>query len=106
MDSHSSGIIVTNNLKQPTRITMRKPMICDPYLVLLPVGFTLPYLLPDMRCALTAPFHPYLYKTGGILSVALSIDSRRPDVIRHRIFVKPGLSSLIWQAKKSGHPAF
>ena len=29
------------------------------YLVLLRVGFTLPHLLPDARCALTAPFHPY-----------------------------------------------
>ena len=31
-----------------------------PYLVLLPVGFTLPPPLPATRCALTAPFHPYL----------------------------------------------
>ena len=30
------------------------------YFVLLPVGFALPFLLPKMRCALTAPFHPYL----------------------------------------------
>jgi len=30
------------------------------YLVLLQVGFTLPPLLPTMRCALTTPFHPYL----------------------------------------------
>ena len=29
-----------------------------PYLVLLPVGFTLPATLPPPRCALTAPFHP------------------------------------------------
>ncbi len=29
-----------------------------PYSVLLPVGFTLPLLLPGARCALTAPFHP------------------------------------------------
>lgn len=29
------------------------------YLVLLRVGFSLPFLLPRMRCALTAPFHPY-----------------------------------------------
>ena len=28
------------------------------YLVLLPVGFTLPNMLPYKRCALTAPFHP------------------------------------------------
>jgi hypothetical protein len=30
-----------------------------PYLVLLPVGFAVPVLLPGPRCALTAPFHPY-----------------------------------------------
>ena len=29
------------------------------YLVLLPVGFTLPPMLPSARCALTTPFHPY-----------------------------------------------
>jgi hypothetical protein len=32
---------------------------CRPYSVLLPVGFTVPSLLPATRCALTAPFHPY-----------------------------------------------
>ena len=31
----------------------------DSYLVLLRVGFTLPFVLPRTRCALTAPFHPY-----------------------------------------------
>jgi len=31
-----------------------------PYSVLLPVGFTMPPQLPLERCALTAPFHPYL----------------------------------------------
>jgi hypothetical protein len=33
-----------------------------PYLALLPVGFALPLLLPATRCALTAPFHPYLVR--------------------------------------------
>ena len=32
------------------------------YLVLLPVGFAVPSLSPGTRCALTAPFHPYLGK--------------------------------------------
>src|SRR5882724_13244673 len=40
-----------------TRGLNRRP-ICRPYLVLLPVGFTLPPPLPAPRCALTAPFHP------------------------------------------------
>ncbi len=30
-----------------------------PYLALLRVGFSLPLPLPEARCALTAPFHPY-----------------------------------------------
>ena len=30
------------------------------YLALLRMGFTLPWLLPIKRCALTTPFHPYL----------------------------------------------
>jgi len=29
-------------------------------LSLLQVGFALPHLLLSVRCALTAPFHPYL----------------------------------------------
>ena len=29
------------------------------YMVLLRVGFALPFPLPETRCALTAPFHPY-----------------------------------------------
>ncbi len=32
------------------------------YLVLLRAGFTMPFMLPSTRCALTAPFHPYPYK--------------------------------------------
>ena len=34
------------------------PFTC-PYMVLLRMGFTMPGLLPDRRCALTTPFHPY-----------------------------------------------
>ncbi len=36
----------------------RKATPCHPYLVLLPVGFTVPFPSPGTRCALTAPFHP------------------------------------------------
>ena len=35
------------------------PRPCRPYSVLLPVGFAVPPPLPETRCALTAPFHPY-----------------------------------------------
>ena len=57
-DDHSSGMCVATHLKQPTR-EQRGPRLMFPYLVLLRVGFTLPHLLPNARCALTAPFHPY-----------------------------------------------
>ena len=63
MDGHSSGMAVASHLEQPTRTRRTKPSLrgvplpCS-YLVLLPVGFTLPILLPASRCALTAPFHP------------------------------------------------
>ena len=34
-------------------------------LVLLPVGFAVPFVSPRTRCALTAPFHPYLSDARG-----------------------------------------
>jgi hypothetical protein len=37
-----------------------------PYSVLLPVGFTVPPLLPEARCALTAPFRPYRAKAPAV----------------------------------------
>lgn len=43
-------------------------------------------MLPPMRCALTAPFHPYLstlQQSGGFFSVALSVGSRPPGVTWH-----------------------
>ena len=67
-----------------------------PYLVLLPVGFTVPLLLPVARCALTAPFHPCLMAEatiGGLISVALSLGSPPAAVSRHRVSMEPGLSS-------------
>ena len=101
MDGHSSGTPVAGRLARPTRATARKPArgpkpACRPYLVLLPAGFTVPSPLPGTRCALTAPFHPYrptLRRTGGLLSVALSLGSPPPGVTRHRFSVEPGLSS-------------
>src|SRR5215510_9719505 len=68
---------------------------CRPYLVLLPVGFAVPLPLPVARWALTPPFHPCrpASRAGGLFSVALSLGSPPPDVIRHRVSVEPGLSS-------------
>jgi len=62
-DDHSSGTPVARRLVRPTRMAAQKHACRakrrHPYLVLLPVGFTVPLLLPAARCALTAPFHPY-----------------------------------------------
>ena len=59
-------------------------------------------MLPSMRCALTAPFHPYLRRpqlepgyAGGLLSAALSLGLPPPGVTRHRVSMEPGLSSLL-----------
>ena len=85
---------------------------CRSYLVLLPVGFTLPPPLPAARCALTAPFHPCRPASQKgrwarrCVSVALSLGSPPPGVTRHRASVEPGLSSLRPDSTraKSGHP--
>lgn len=68
--------------------------MCNPYLVLLRMGFAVPVccqtsgaLLPH-RFTLTGP------KASGLLSVALSVGSPRPVVNRHPVSVKSGLSSL------------
>ena len=68
-DGHSSGTTFARCLEQPTRtagltsprgvIAFANAPLCRPYSVLLPVWFAMPAPLPDPRCALTAPFHPY-----------------------------------------------
>jgi len=96
-DDYSSGMPVTKHLMQPTRTSLAgSPVLTKqlcPYMVLLRMGFTLPGLSPAPRCALTAPFHPYQTKSGGLFSVALSLGSPPLDVIQHPDPVKPGLSS-------------
>ena len=47
---------------------------------MLRVGFALPSGLPRTRCALTAPFHPYLRRSaGGSFSVVLSVKAPLRD---------------------------
>jgi hypothetical protein len=58
---HFSGTGVASGLERPTRRACARTIAVYPsYLVFLRVGFTLPALSPEPRCALTAPFHPYL----------------------------------------------
>jgi len=63
-------------------------------------GWSLPChgLLPAARCALTAPFHPYLIPLaraiGGLLSVALSVGSRLPGITWHFALWSPDFPPL------------
>jgi hypothetical protein len=106
-DGHSSGTPVAGRLKQPTRATgptdkaprhFYAPRVapirscsrrglpcrwrCRPRGALLPHPFTL-----AVRCM------PRGARSGGLLSVALSLGSPPPDIIRRRIRLEPGLSS-------------
>gem|GEM_PF-2130860 len=66
-----------------------------PYLVLLRAGFALPLPLPEARCALTAPFHPYR-GPGGPWRYIFCGTFRRLAPPRHYLApcpVEPGLSS-------------
>jgi len=56
---------------------------------LAPNGVYLAGRLPVRWCALTAPFHPYLPKQAVHISVALSLRSPSPDVIRHSALWSP-----------------
>jgi len=57
--NHSSGITVTSILKRPTR-RHRGPRSGLPIWSCSRWGLPCRKLLPVARCALTAPFHPYL----------------------------------------------
>jgi hypothetical protein len=94
------------------------------YLVLLRVGFTMPPTLQPKRCALTAPFHPYLtLADAAVYSLwhlpSRSLDAPVPDVIRHtalrssdfplpaKLFELPGSDrpaacQLSWYLKRNG----
>ena len=64
-DNHSSGTIVTDSLKRPTREPGRTPvrrpcgLCCSPIWSCSGWGLPCRGVLPPARCALTAPFHPY-----------------------------------------------
>jgi len=59
-DRHSSGTPVTRRLEQPTRVRCG-PHHGTPIWPCSGRGLPCHALLPGARCALTAPFHPYLW---------------------------------------------
>ena len=76
----------------------RGSRLADSYLVLLRVGFTLPRPLPAARCALTAPFHPYLFyeKRSHRRSILCGTFHRLTPSRRYLALypLEPGLSSI------------
>ncbi len=96
VDDHSSATNVTVRLKRIRRGSRHQIPIwsCSGR------GLPSPRLLPTARCALTAPFHPYL-RTGGFLSAALSVDSRPPGVTWRPDPLEPGLSSATKRQRSS-----
>ncbi len=84
INNHSSRPAIAHWLKQPTRFRCG-PHHKEPYLVLLRVEFTLQPTVTSgpVRSYRTLSPLPALTRLGGILSAALVVGSRRPDVIWH-----------------------
>src|ERR1700748_2495124 len=110
-----------HRLEQPTRmagltspcgvIAFANSPLCHPYSVLLPVGFTMPPPLPDPRCALTAPFHPYCLARrkrfvlcGTFPGVAPAGCYPAPYVDGARTFLSLGLSAFAGAAVRPTDP--
>ena len=100
VNDHSSRRTITRTLKRPTRI-QHGPCLRIPIWSCFWWGLPCHELLPAMRCALTAPFHPYLQflpkkkpHEGGLLSAALSVGSRRPGVTWHPALWSPDFPPL------------
>ena len=104
----------SRNLPEPRCENTPDPRrACRSYSVLLPVGFTVPLTLPLARCALTAPFHPYLADStqgrqarrfpfcGTIPGVAPAGCYPAPYLHGARTFLPPRLA---YSFANSGHP--
>ncbi|CDI09070.1 protein of unknown function [Agrobacterium pusense] len=99
--SHSSGTAFACRLAQPTRMTgpetgceraFARPV--SSLFGLAPGGVYLAAAVTRSAVGSYPTLSPLPCGAhGGLLSVALSLGSPPPDVIRHRISVEPGLSS-------------
>ena len=95
IDGHSSATPVTRRLVQPTRTAARKRAMCVSLFGLAPGGVYLAAAVTSRAVRSYRTLSPLPSKEGGLLSVALSLGSPPPDVIRHRASVEPGLSSIL-----------
>ena len=87
------------------RLASREREGCRPYLVLLPVGFTVPLPLPVARCALTAPFHPYPPGPDGPKGGRFAFCGTFPGVAPAGRYPAPyfrGARTFLPQAKRMG----
>ena len=109
-DGHSSGTQVALRLEQPTRtagLTSPRGVIARErtFHSAVPIRFCSRWGLPcRLRCRRRGALLPHLFTLtfmqvlsdkceGGSFSVALSLGSPPPGVIRHRMSMEPGLSS-------------
>ena len=108
VDNHSSRTYVTVRLKQPTR-PQRGPRQRGPIWSCSEWSLPCHELLPAARCALTAPFHPYLIPClrKGHRRFALCCTSRRLAPPRRYLALcpmEPGLSSPCLRRQRLSGP--
>jgi|GEM_PF-4323853 len=108
VDNHSSRTYVTARLKQPTR-PQRGPRQRGPIWSCSEWSLPCHELLPAARCALTAPFHPYLIPClrKGHRRFALCCTSRRLAPPRRYLALcpmEPGLSSPCLRRQRLSGP--
>jgi len=111
MDDNSSRMPVARHLKQPTRTVVRKTYLHSSKALRRPFLFGFApggvYRAAPVARRAVRSYHtlsPLPDKSGGLLSVALSLGSPPPAINRHRISVEPGLSSP-HPKTRSSHPA-
>jgi hypothetical protein len=128
-DGHSSGTTFARCLEQPTRtagVTSPCGVIASQRTlrVAVPIRSCSRCGLPcQLRCRSRGALLPHLFTLAfpplslsaseegrvggsGSFSVALSLGSPPPDVIRHRMSMEPGLSSpAAFRLRESGRPA-
>ena len=102
LGSHSSRTCVTTGLQRPTR-TQRGPRQRVPIWSCSRWGLPCHSMLPCVRCALTAPFHPYRHNSQVMFRrSSLCCTGRRLAPPRRYLApcpVEPGLSSTSNQTK-------
>src|SRR5689334_16095689 len=106
MCDHSSRTVLANGLQQPTRAPGPELAHVAPLFGLAPGGVCRAASVTGRAvrsCRTLSPL-PAPKGVGGLLSVALSLGSPPPDVIRHRGSVEPGLSSAMQASTRPPDP--